>query len=98
MIAGGRTRPSLYFLEIRFLQHGSFDRANANVIPGSAEFLAKRNHSLIKQPDLLCTAGLLHFYSAATAMTGENLCLMKASFIFIFLFIYFFSDEYLVLI
>lgn len=72
MFAVSRNRPSLYFLEIRFLQHGSFDQVNTNVIPGSAEFQAKRNHSLIKQPDLLCAAGLLHSYSVATVMTGRT--------------------------
>lgn len=72
MFTAGSSRHSLYFLEIRFLQRGSFDQGNANAIPGSAEFQAKRNHSLIKQSDLLCTAGLLHSYSVATVMTGRT--------------------------
>lgn len=48
MFAGGRDVTSFYFLEVTFLQHGSFDQVNTNAIPGSARFQAKRNHSLIK--------------------------------------------------
>lgn len=64
--------PLFIFLEIRFLQCGSFDQLNANAIPGPATFHVKRNHRLIKQPDLLCTAGLSYSYSIATIMAGRT--------------------------
>lgn len=80
MFAGGRNAPSFYFLEMTFLQRGSSDQVNTNAIPGSAKCRAKRNHSLIKQSDLLCAAGLSYSYPVAAVMTGRSCVWWKCLF------------------